>query len=259
MYGGYKMNESTHGSIGNCIYRIVLPFCLCGGLIANQASADWIVIGAAQIDKADQNTVTQSLMFRVRGKYLRIDIGDNLISIIVNTQNGNEVIMTHAAKLYQKLSANEAREMQEKAGNYAEPNPPKAVDTGKTSKINGFDVEEYTAESPNRTQTLWVAKNVPHFEELRDLTMAYAMGAAGNLTVDPKSLLGYPVRIETDVTAHKVTLPNGDSIDVPATKTVQDITVIRETKLDDSIFDVPKDYKELPLSWDSSQAKPQQK
>jgi hypothetical protein len=191
----------------------------------------------------------QKFTMKIQDKMARMDAQN--VSVIFNSETGEQVVLMHEKKMYLKMSGEQIKEMRESVEKLQAKETPapgkepvKATGTGKTDKISGFAVEEYVAQFPNRKVTYWVAREGVDAGHLRDAMMDIfsRMDPGGATKMDFKSLPGYPIRSIEETTEKQVTLPNGKTITVPGGKTTHTVTSIKEEKLGAEAFGPPADY-----------------
>jgi len=118
-------------------------------------------------------------------------------------------------------------------GTNAMDNPPaRAVDTGKTAKVGGYDTEIYTWSGVNGlTETLWVATNFPDYEAIRtELAKLDRFDASGpHQGAQPVLgiLPGMVVKTEKMTGSHDVTVT---------------LLSAKIAPVDATIFELPADY-----------------
>jgi hypothetical protein len=102
-------------------------------------------------------------------------------------------------------------------------------DTGKTEMVNGYDAKIYTYTNSTGSYTLWISKDFPSFETIhadlikRDRLREVTRNGFFHLSTLPGMLLTYrPDDMPT----------NAPSIQV----------IVNKELIDDSVFEVPKDY-----------------
>lgn len=219
--------------------------------VLNLARADWTIQRESVHSGMTGRPIHQKTTFRVRANVVRIDVvqSTGIFSSIENTETGERVELMHYNKTYAKLSASQQKENREIVEKDLKDNPdlfpkdpPKAIATGKTDTINGFDVQEYATTNSIQTQSFWITKDVPHVEALR---RALAKRARVGRLVDSDSLPGYSVRIESHTAAHTMKNANGSTYEISAMTTVDNLISIKEEPLEDSVFEIPADYKEM--------------
>lgn len=86
------------------------------------------------------------------------------------------------------------------------------ADTGKKEKVNGYDAEIYTAETPDMKFTFWVARDFPNFAAVKEqmkkmqTAMQNKLGTAATGSVpNTNELPGLPVKTEMETGGRKIT------------------------------------------------------
>ena len=162
--------------------------------------------------------------------------GNNLVVIANLTTRDSFTLLTN--KTYLKRWGSEVKwEMSEDikfthGTNEVDFAPAKAVDTGKSESVNGYDAEIYTwSGAYGLKETLWVAKSYPNYNairtELGKLDLFNDTGPHRNIQPLLSLLPGMVVKSESVIRGHAVT------------------TTLVSTKLDaldPSLFKVPADY-----------------
>ena len=102
-------------------------------------------------------------------------------------------------------------------------------DTGKTELVNGYDAKIYTYTNSSMICTLWIVKDFPNFETIKvDLDKRDRLQSGLlHLSTLPGMLLKF--RLEKSVTNESGWKP-------------QLRVIVKEEPIDESIFEVPKDY-----------------
>ncbi len=205
--------------------------------------------GAPSAPGSKEGHETQKLTMKLQDKMTRMDA--DAVSIIFDGEAGDQMILIHEKKTYLKMSAEQMKEMREmmeklqaKEAAGASDEVVKATATGKTDKINGFNVEEYVAQFPTRKVTYWVTKDGVNVERMRDAMLdAFSrLQPTSANKLDFKSLPGYPIRTIEESQDRKITLPNGQSVTIPGGKTTHTVKSIKEEAIDGGVFKVPGDY-----------------
>ena len=124
------------------------------------ANADLTVIQSIQTS-AGTNRVT----LKIKGERARIDANPKS-SMIVDVKSGEVLTLIHEQPAVLRLSpekakifANKVRTMLKDTDTSLEIATPKP--TGRKEKINGYEAEEYIAETPKYRASYWVAKAIP--------------------------------------------------------------------------------------------------
>lgn len=199
------------------------------------ARADLTVVQSIETTGATNRVTT-----KIKGERARIDVNPES-SMIVNTKTGEVVTLMPKQKAVLRLSAEKARDLANKArallketDNALEIATPKP--TGKKEKINGYEAEEYIAETQKYRATYWVAKTYPDYEIiLRQMRLLQngAFTAVRKPMPEYYDFPGLPIRT-------KITLQGQQE----ATTTIVSIS---EAPIVDSEFTVPADYAEIHL------------
>ena len=209
------------------LIRFVLP---CLILCAAASKADLTIE-----QKRESANGSGTVVLKIKGEHFRSDMTVNPIgamSTIVNTSTMDSVTLIHSqktavrtdgAKLKARIDAQDNKQTER----------PKLVDTGKSEKVGGYDAEIYNWSNGKVSQTLWVAKNFPGFDKLKgEIDKVSNSGARGmganNSYPDMTTLPGMVVKSET----------TGGDI-----KMVLILVSVKQDAIDDSEFDIPKDYK----------------
>jgi len=206
-------------------------------LLASQyARADLVVVEQSLESRQQPKTIT----IQTKDDKYRIDYGDKL-SVIYNLATGDSIRVDHSAATYTTLSGSQAVAMKnsmQKAGIVPTGKPPRIVDTGKTEKINGYNAEVYTAETPSATYTFWVTKDYPNFDVVRQemkkvQAASDALDQPGFLSLDLSKLDGLVIKSER--------LTGGGEL---MTLTLQSATI---QPVADAEFQPPVGYKDISL------------
>lgn len=199
------------------------------------AGADLTVVQSIE-SSAGTNKVT----IKIKGERARIEVNPKS-SMIVDAKSGEVITLIPEQKAVMRLSpekaaalANKARTLLKDTDTSLQIATPKP--TGKKEKINGYEVEEYTAETPKYKATYWVAKSYPDYQTiLRQMKLLQnsAFASARKPMPEYYDFPGLPIRT-------KIKLQGQEE----ATTT---ITSISQGSIPDSEFVVPPDYAEIHL------------
>ncbi len=182
------------------------------------------------------------MTMKFKGDKVRADVSPQ-ISTITDAKSGEVVTVMHSQKSYMKISAAGTKALMEKMQKMKQPDgsssptpAPKLQSTGKKDKINGFDVEEYTATIGGMTVHYWIAKNYPNWSAILGGMMKMQQGGLGSMAkgMGPSAsdFPGMPIRTEMEMNGQKITT------------TVQSV---KEGPLDAKDFEVPAGYKEMQM------------
>lgn len=195
----------------------------------------FLSVGALRADlilELDFASPKIKLVVKIKEDKIRYDIlpdnGYGNISRIVDLKAGDDFILDHVPK---RIANPSVFFGQTNAITKAE--WPKFEDTGEIEMLNGYEAQIYKwTNSEARTETLWVAKNYPNFEQIKnDLSK---LDKLNNRKWMPElsSLSGMPLKL---LIAHNSDVANG--ADVPFT-----LLSAKEESIDNSTFEPPKDY-----------------
>lgn len=190
---------------------------------------------------------TQDMIVKIKGDKIRTDMNSGQVSTITDTSTGDIITIMHAQKSYMKMDSKKMKELMEKARamqsgtNSPAPNQekPKVVDTGKKEKINGYDTEIYTAETPTMKFKYWVAKDFPNADSVQQqmkkmqANMLEKLGPNAAVSVpDMQSMKGLPLKTEVETDGKTITTT---------------LTSVKEETVDASALTVPADYNEIKM------------
>lgn len=214
------------------------------------ARADFII--QQKTESAAQNGDT---IIKIQGDKIRVDMPSSpmgKISTIMDLITGDSTVLMHNQKMAVKISAAQMRQMTEAmkkqmnngAGSI---DTPKTTDTGKAEKVGDYRTEIYIwSNSRGMSQTLWVAKDFPNFKkinaQLERLSNSAAGGMAKDMSPDITALPGMVVKSQAEMAGQKVTIT---------------LVSVKETAVDASVFEIPKDYHDMAQP--AATVQPQQK
>ncbi|MGH7990238.1 MAG: DUF4412 domain-containing protein [Limisphaerales bacterium] len=113
---------------------------------------------------------------------------------------------------------------------------PRFQDTDKTEKLNGYEAEIYKRTSSNMVETLWVAKDYPNFDKIKSDLVKLDQFKLNDKKVwmpELSSLSGMPL---------KLLIPLDQNVTYGATNVSLTLISAKEESIDDSVFELPKDY-----------------
>lgn len=214
--------------------KISALFCLTILILLSIARADLTVV-----QSIESSAGTNKITIKIKGERARIEVNPKS-SMIVDTKSGEVLTLIPQQKAVMRLSAEEAKDLGNKARQLAKvsdssleiatPKP-----TGKKEKINGYEAEEYTAETLKYKATYWVAKSYPDWQTiLRQLKLLQnkAFAAVHRHQADYYDFPGLPIRTKIKEANEEATIT---------------ITSISQAPIPESEFAVPADYMELGM------------
>jgi hypothetical protein len=212
-------------------------FLLVIAALLSTARADLTIV--QQVEGA--GPLTQMTM-KIKGDKARIEATPQVISI-VDSKSGEMLSLLHDQKMVMRMSAAQAKaaaaamgaQLGGQAGAQTPPAKVTVKPTGNKETINGYEAEEYYAETAGYKASYWIARNYPQgdaiLKQLQAMTPeAWNAGAMG--TPDFRDLPGLPIRTNATIGDMKI------------------VTTVKEVKLDplpDAEFAVPAGYKEMKL------------
>jgi Domain of unknown function (DUF4412) len=205
-------------------------FILCvAALTAAGARADLVL--QQQIVAPNYTGVTT---MKIKGSKIRMDMlagESNAWSNITDLKTGESITLVHAQKMFLKAQGEPA-----KPGRSASPasHAPVPRPTGQTQKVGDYDTQLYTwSNASGITGTAWVAKNFPDYDRIRNdiAVLDKSPGADNDTSPSLSTLPGMVVRSQVAGGGQTITLA---------------LISAKEGPLDDSLFGVPRGYKEMP-------------
>jgi Domain of unknown function (DUF4412) len=198
------------------------------------ARADLVV--QERIESSPENFVRT---IKVKGDKIRVDTASDRrgnTSMIKDESTGEITGLIHTNKTAGKMKQEPANPAYADILTSAAP-----LDTGASEKVGGYDAEIYAwSAGTNGTEVekLWVAKDFPDYDKMKaDLTVLDKVNDFGNTKSVQPRVAGLPGMV---VKSFKTRESHG------ATQTAT-VTLIsaKVEPLDDSIFEVPADYKPI--------------
>ncbi|MEI8340078.1 MAG: DUF4412 domain-containing protein [Verrucomicrobiota bacterium] len=213
---------------------------LCLILTSCYVRADMVVTESVEGTGQDM-----TLIMKIKGDKIRTDVSAQ-ISTLINTTSGETLTIMHPQKTFMKMPADQMKAVMEQMKKFkgqataseTSAAKPKLVNAGKSEKVNGFNAEIYTAETPTTKLTCWVAKDFPNYaavqQQLKKLQTSSLgkFGADLNSTPDLSDLQGLPVKTQI--------VTNGQTITVT-------ILSAKEQPVTDAEMEIPADYKEMVM------------
>jgi len=192
------------------------------------------------VESIESGAGTNKVTIKIKGERARIDVNPKS-SMIVDAKTGEVITLIPEQKAVMRLSpgkaaalANKARILLKDTDTSLEVATPKP--TGKKEKINGYEAEEYVAETPKYRATYWVAKSYPdHQTILRQMKLLQNSAFASVRKPMPEyyDFPGLPIRTKIKIQGQ-----------AEATTTISSIS---QDSIPDSQFVVPADYAEMHL------------
>jgi TusA-related sulfurtransferase len=156
--------------------------------------------------------------------------------MVMDMNSGEMLTVMTSQKNYVKMNVTKATEAAANNNDFAKQH---FVATGETAKVDGYDTEIYTLETPQSNGKYWVAKDYPNYTQIKDdlkkLNEGFMLQAISGKIPDVRELPGIPIKIEI-----KVFKPLALTINAT-------LISINQDPLDASLFVVPADYQQLQV------------
>src|ERR1700722_5458425 len=199
------------------------------GAFACAARADLTII--QRVEGVGQNG---DITVKIKGDKERID-SPSQPTRIIDGKTGEMTDLMNDRKSFVKISAAQIKAAAESMNLNADKKSAgsKLAPTGKKEKINGYETEEYSYETPQFKASFWVADKYPGAADILKQMQAPIAGAW------KPSNMGMP-----DYTDFKG-LPIKTVITVGPNEVVTTIVSVKQDPVGASEFEIPKDFQEL--------------
>src|SRR5204863_1728542 len=129
---------------------LAFSFCLFAGLCLS-ARADFTII-----QKVEGKGQAHEITMKVKGDKIRMEATPQM-TMIVDGKTGDTITLMNTQKKIVRISGDKAKAIAEMAAKYSGANTakPKLVATGKKMTINGYEADEYLAESKQFKAHYW--------------------------------------------------------------------------------------------------------
>jgi hypothetical protein len=203
-------------------------------LIASIARADIIIE-----QKMESAVINGNVTMKVKGDQARMDMPNPLggnVTTLMNFKNGEMVTLMHQQKMAMKMNLDDVKKQQEAGQKALGVDPakmekPKA--TGTMEKVGEYNAEIYEMNQGGMQAKLWVAKDFPNAQAIKDqmMKLSSSIGGAG---FDPSKIdvPGMVVKSEVNTPVGKMT-----------------VTLVKaeEKPVDDADFKQPEGYQEMKM------------
>jgi hypothetical protein len=217
------------------------------------ARGDFTIIQKVEGKEIEGKRKTNEIILKVKDDKIRVEATPQM-TMIVDGRTGEMITLMNAQKKIVRISGDKAKAMAEMATKYSgtSSEKPKLVATGKKMTINGYEAEEYVAESKAFKARYWIAPNFPNSAAIMKQLQAIIPAAWNDLAkgmIDYRDLPGFPLRTQ-------VTADDGDIIST--------LVAVKTDPLSDAEFLPPKDFAEMKMpnikiSSDSPEPRPSAK
>ena len=208
---------------------------LLGAALLVSARADLTIV-----QKVEGAGALHEMTMKIKGDKVRIEATPEVTSIY-DGKTGEMVNIMNSQKMVMRMSADQAKAAASMAGNQLAAQgvktgeKVKVTSTGKKEKINGYDAEEYVAETPAYKASYWVAKNYPQADSIMkqlQATSSQALNSTGTGMPDFRDFPGLPIRTNVSMGGQQY---------------VTTITAVKMDPLPEAEFSVPAGYQEMKM------------
>ena len=194
------------------------------------ARADFTIV-----QKVEGKGQTREVKLKIRGDKIRMEATPQM-TMIVDGKTGDTITLMNVQKKIVRISGEKAKAIAEMATKYGVNNQkPKVVATGKKMTIDGYEAEEYLAESKQFKARYWIAPSFPNSAEILKQLQAIVPAAWNDLAkgmIDYRDLPGFPIRTEMTIGSDEI---------------VSTIVAVKTDPLSDAEFLPPTDYQEMKI------------
>ena len=188
------------------------------------------------VQKVENKGQTSEITLKVKGDRVRMEVPP-ATTMIVEGKSGDMVTLINAQKKFTRISAETSKAIAEMAAKYgaSTTEKPKLVVTGKKATINGYEAEEYAAETTTFKTSYWIAPKFPGSAEILKQLQAVIPAAWNDLAkgmLDYRDLPGLPLKTHVKLGDEEVT---------------STVVAIKQDPLSDADFSIPKDFQEIKM------------
>ena len=196
------------------------------------ARADFTIV-----QKVEGKGKTNEITLKVRGDKIRLEASPQ-ITMIVDGKTGDTITMMNTQKKIVRISGDKAKAIAEitaKYGGVTTAEKPKLVATGKKLTVNGYEADEYVADSKTFKAHYWIAPSFPNSAAIMQQLQTVIPAAWNDLAkgmIDYRDLPGFPVRTQITVGEDEI---------------VSTVVAVKTDALSDAEFLPPKDFQEVKI------------
>jgi hypothetical protein len=188
------------------------------------------------VQKVEGKGEAKQIVLKIKGDRIRMEASPQM-TMIIDGRTGDMITLMNAQKKVVRISGDKTKAIAEMATKYSgtTSEKTKVVATGKKMTINGYEAEEYIAESKAFKAHYWIAPDFPNSAEIMKQLQAIIPAAWTDLAkgmMDYRDLPGYPLRTQ-------VNLGDGDVIST--------LVAVKTDPLSDAEFVPPKDFTEMKM------------
>jgi len=195
------------------------------------ARADFTIV--QNVEGKGQN---HEITLKIKGDKIRMEATPQM-TMIVDGKTGDTITLMNTQKKIVRISGDKAKAIAEMAAKYGGANKvkPKLVATGKKMTINGYEADEYVAESKQFKAHYWIAQSFPNSAAVLKQLQAIVPAAWNDLAkgmIDYRDLPGFPIRTQMTI---------GDD------EIISTVVAVKTDPLSDAEFLPPKDFQEMKI------------
>jgi hypothetical protein len=188
------------------------------------------------VQKVEGKGKTNEITLKVRGDKIRLEASPQ-ITMIVDGRTGDTITLMNTQKRIVRISGDKAKAIAEMAAKYGggTTEKPKLAATGKKMTINGYEADEYVADTKMFKAHYWIAPSFPNSAEIMKQLQTVIPAAWNDLAkgmINYRDLPGFPVRTQITV--------GDDNI-------ISTVVAVKTDALSDADFLAPKDFQEVKI------------
>jgi uncharacterized protein DUF4412 len=200
------------------------------------ALADFSIIQKVEGKETEGKGKTNEITLKVKGDKIRLEATPQ-ITMIVDGKTGDTITLMNKQKRIVRISGDKAKAIAEMAAKYGGTTneKPKLVATGKKMTINGYEAEEYLADTKMFKARYWIAPSFPNSAEIMKQLQTIIPAAWNDLArgmINYRDLPGFPIRTQVTV--------GDDNI-------ISTVVAVKTDPLSDADFLPPKDFQEVKI------------
>jgi hypothetical protein len=208
--------------------------CLCGMGWLAAARADLTIVERTEGMPGSNRDIT----VKIRGDMARIDLNPQMATI-VDGRTGEVITLMMDQKKVVRISATKMKAAAEMVKRFSDKNE-SAVDsrprpTGRKDTVNGYEVEEYTVDTPLYKAAYWVAPGFPEGASILKQLQAVRSDVWKTASTNTPDYRDFPA------------LPIKTVVDMKGTKITTTLVSVRQDPLSETDFAIPRDFEELKV------------
>src|SRR3954467_15849339 len=127
------------------------------------ARGDFTIVQKVEGKEVEGKRKTNEIVLKVKGDKIRLETNPQ-ITMIVDGRTGDIITLMNAQKRIVRISGDKAKAIAEMATKYSGTTneKPKLVATGNKMTVNGYEAEEYVADTKMFKARYWIAPSFPN-------------------------------------------------------------------------------------------------